>query len=104
VVTAGGNDLFLRKGGTSYTGSIMSMFEEMVGKVKEKTDKCIITGLIPRMHFGGEAHSKTVVINKRHVKLCLSKNLRFLDLGKQRRTAGRPIQGCSNPLVSPSNG
>jgi hypothetical protein len=79
TVMAGGNDLFLRKGRTGNTEPVMSMFVDMVGKVKEKTNKAIIVGLIPRMHLGGEAHSKAVWLNKRLARLCLSENLRFLD-------------------------
>jgi hypothetical protein len=79
IVTAGGNDLFLRKGRTGFTKPIISLFGEMIGKVKEKSDKFIILGLIPRMHLGREAHSKAIAVNRRLAGLCRSKNVRFLD-------------------------
>jgi hypothetical protein len=57
----------------------MSLFGEMIDKVKERSDKGIVVGLIPRMHLGGEAHSKAIGVNKRLEGLCRSKNVRFID-------------------------
>jgi hypothetical protein len=64
IITASGNDLVHQKGGTGYTEPIMSMFEEIAVKVKEKTDKSIFVGLAPRLQLSREAHSKAVWINK----------------------------------------
>jgi hypothetical protein len=79
VVTVGGNDQFLRKGRTGFTEPIMSLFGEIISKVKEKSDKCVIVGLVPRMHLGGEAHSMAIAINRRLAGLCRPKNVQFLD-------------------------
>jgi hypothetical protein len=75
IVMASGNDLFLQKSRTSYTEPIMSMFGEMIGKVREKSDKCIIGRLIPGMHLSREMHSKVIVTNRRLARLCRTKNV-----------------------------
>ncbi len=79
IVCAGGNDLFLRKKRTGRTEPIMSDFKDLIGKVKEKSNRGIIVGLIPRLNITREAHSKAIGLNIRVATLCQKANVRFVD-------------------------
>ena len=79
IVTAGGNDLFLRGGATGYTEPIMNSYKKLIKVVRSKSDKGVIVGLIPRKNLSEEALSKARGINSRLESVCRVQSIRFIN-------------------------
>lgn len=79
VVVAGGNDLFLRKGPPGKTELIMADYESLIGRLREKSQRGILIGILPRRYTSREALSKAIAINARLDKMCKRHCVRFAD-------------------------
>jgi hypothetical protein len=81
IISAGGNDLFLRRGNPGDTEPIMKAYKDLIAKAMTKSNKVIIVGLIPRWKIPNEgtAHSKAIGINIRLNNLCKESEVKFID-------------------------
>lgn len=57
----------------------MGNFGALSGNLKEKSNRGIIVGLIPRLKISHEVHSKPITTNTRVSTLCKKAGARFID-------------------------
>ena len=79
IAHVGGNDLFLKGNKIGNSEPLVKELERLVDTVKDKTDRAMIVGILPRINVSFHAQSKAIGINDRIKDYCIRKNVKFLD-------------------------
>ena len=79
IAHVGSNDLYLSKNKTGNSEPLVKDLECLVDTVKDKTNKGMIVGILPRCNVSYHALSKAIGVNERIRKYCHKKDVRFLD-------------------------
>ena len=80
IIQASGNDLFLRNGNAGPTEPLMMQLEDTIRTARNKTNKAIVLGIIPRINVSHYALSKAIGINDRLKSICHRNGVRFVNL------------------------
>ena len=75
IVHVGTNDV-----GQKRSEELINSYRRLIQKMKDSGRKCMISGILPRLGAGQEWGSRALGVNERVRRLCISENIRFLDL------------------------
>ncbi|MEL7079453.1 MAG: hypothetical protein AAGM46_26485 [Cyanobacteria bacterium J06582_2] len=79
IANVGSNDLFLKGNKIGNTEPLIKELESLVDKIKGKTDKGMLVGILPRLNVNYFALSKAIGINNRIKDYCNKKKVKFID-------------------------
>ena len=76
VVCAGSNDTFNKRAASE---DIIKKYRQLLAAMKEKSNRCFITGILPRMNANNYDLSRAIGINTRLQSMCEDAGVAFID-------------------------
>ena len=79
VLMVGGNDFFGRNGRTGDVGTLLRDYRQLLEAARQKTNRVVVVGLVPRKYRKPEEYRRAVVVNRQLMELCRARKFRYLD-------------------------
>lgn len=79
ILSAGGNDFFGRNGRTGEVDAFLRDYKTMLVAAKEKSNRSVVVGLVPRMYRRKAEYEKAKSTNRKIEKLCKGYGMQFVD-------------------------